>query len=125
MNKQMNVMIVDDYQTMRGVIRNLFNLNGFENTEEAGSVEDALTLLREKPFDLVIFDWYTGAMSGAEFLKTVRADARLKNIPFLVVSAESNPETMAEIKAAGASDFIAKPFNKATLSKRLTALFGE
>ena len=76
-------------------------------------------------YDLVIFDWYTGAMSGAEFLKTVRADARLKDIPFLVVSAESNPETMAEIKAAGASDFIAKPFNKATLSKRLTALFGE
>lgn len=121
----MNVLIVDDYQTMRGVIRNLFNLNGFENTTEAGTVEDALELLKTKPFDLVVFDWYTGAMSGQDFLKTVRAEEHLKNIPFVVVSAESNPETLAEIKAAGVSDFIAKPFNKATLSKRLTALFGE
>ncbi len=125
MNKQMNVLIVDDYQTMRGVIRNLFNLNGFENTAEAGTVEDALKLLKAKPFDLVIFDWYTGAMSGSAFLKAVHADERLKNIPFIVVSAESNSETLAEIKAAGVADFIAKPFNKATLSKRLTALFGE
>ena len=125
MNKQMNVLIVDDYQTMRGVIRNLFNLNGFENTAEAGTVEDALELLKTKPFDLVVFDWYTGAMSGQDFLKTVRADERLKDIPFVVLSAESNPETLAEIKAARASDFIAKPFNKATLGKRLTALFGE
>lgn len=121
----MNVLIVDDYQTMRGVIRNLFNLNGFENTTEAGTVEDALELLKTKPFDLVVFDWYTGTMSGQDFLKTVRAEEHLKNIPFVVVSAESNPETLAEIKAAGVSDFIAKPFNKATLSKRLTALFGD
>lgn len=121
----MKILIVDDYQTMRGVIRNLFNLIGFENTVEAGTTQEALDLLNQEQIGLVIFDWCTGPMSGDDFLKTVRADERLKNVPFVVISAESNRETTEKMHAAGASDFIAKPFTKATLNKRLTALFGE
>ncbi|HAW33626.1 MAG TPA: two-component system response regulator [Alphaproteobacteria bacterium] len=124
-DKGIRVLIVDDYQTMRGVIRNLFNLIGFENTVEAGTTGEALEILKKGGCGLVIFDWRTGPMPGEDFLKTVRADETVKDIPFIVVSAESNDELTDVMRRAGAADFIAKPFTKATLEKRLTALFGE
>lgn len=124
-NKEMKVLIVDDYQTMRGVIRNLFNQLGFDNTVEAGSTEEALSLLKgEAPFGLVVFDWYTGSMAGKDFIKTVHADSSLKDIPFVVVSSESSEQLLRTMKEIGASEFIAKPFTKATLKNRMINLFG-
>lgn len=123
-NKEISVLIVDDYQTMRGVIRNLLRQLGFHNTMEAGTTDEAMTLLNEKECGLVIFDWLTGPMSGTDFVKTVRTNEKLKDIPFIVVCAESNRELTASVRLAGVSDFIAKPFTEAMLKKTLTALFG-
>lgn len=123
-NKEIQVLIIDDYQTMRGVIRNLFNQLGFLNTAEAGTTQEALDSLKKDPCGLIIFDWHTGPMSGEDFLKEVHADPALKDIPFVVISAESGEEMTAAMRKAGAADFIAKPFTKATLKKRMATLFG-
>ena len=123
-DKAMRVLIVDDYQTMRGVIRNLFNQLGFLNTTEVASTDEALAVLEKQTYDLVIFDWRTGPLSGEEFLKKMRDNENLKKTQFVVVSAESNDELNAIMRNAGAADFIAKPFTKATLRKRMTTLFG-
>lgn len=123
-DKGICVLIVDDYQTMRGVIRNLFNQLGFFNTVEAATTDEALDILQKQTCGLVIFDWRTGPMSGEDFLKTMRGNEKLKDTPFVVVSAESNDELTAVMRNAGAADFIAKPFTKATLRKRMTTLFG-
>ena len=123
-NKEISVLIVDDYQTMRSVIRNLLRQLGFHNTSEAGTTEEALAILKEKECGLVIFDWLTGPMSGADFLKTVRADKKLEKLPFVVVCAESNQEVIATMREAGISDFIAKPFTQAMLKKKMETLLG-
>lgn len=124
LNKEMSVLIVDDYQTMRGVIRNLFNQLGFFNVSEAATTNEALSVLEQQPCGLVIFDWQTGPMTGEDFLKTMRNNPKLKDTAFVVVSAQSNDDLTDIMKNAGAADFIAKPFTKATLKKRMTALFG-
>ncbi|MBO4520686.1 MAG: response regulator [Alphaproteobacteria bacterium] len=123
-NKEISVLIVDDYQTMRGVIRNLLRQLGFHNTIEAGTTDEAMQALKEKECGLVIFDWLTGPMSGADFFKEVHKDEKLNKVPFIVVCAESNQEIIADIHQAGVADFIAKPFTEATLKKRMIALFG-
>ena len=123
-NKEISVLIVDDYQTMRGVIRNLLRQIGFHNTIEAGTTDEAMQALKEKECGLVIFDWLTGPMSGADFLKKIREDDNLQKVPFIVICAESNQEVIADIRQAGVADFIAKPFTEATLKKRMVALFG-
>ena len=123
-DKNIYVLIVDDYQTMRGVIRNLVNQSGFHNTIEAATTDEAFEKLKEHHCGLVIFDWRTGPMAGEDFLKTMRADPDLKDTRFIVVRAESNDELTAVIRKAGAADFIAKPFTQATLKKTMTALFG-
>ncbi len=123
-NKEMFVLIVDDYQTMRGVIRNLFNQLGFFNILEAATTNEALDVLKNTPCGLVIFDWQTGPMAGEDFLKTMRNDPLLKETAFVVVSAQSNDALSDVMRKNGAADFIAKPFTKATLKKRMTALFG-
>ena len=84
----------------------------------------ALDILQKQTCGLVIFDWRTGPMSGEDFLKTMRGNEKLKDTPFVVVSAESNEELTDVMRNAGAADFIAKPFTKATLRKRMTTLFG-
>ena len=123
-NKEISVLIVDDYQTMRGVIRNLLRQLGFHNTLEAGTTDEAMRILKENDCGLVVFDWLTGPMAGADFLKTIRADDELNKVPFIVICAESNQEVIADIRQAGVADFIAKPFTEATLKKRMVALFG-
>lgn len=124
-NKDMKVLIVDDYQTMRRVICNLFNQIGFESTLEAGTTGEALELLKkEGSCGLIVFDWHTGPMTGEDFLTAVRADEALKDIPFVVVSSESSDAQAAAMNKVGVAGFIAKPFTKATLKKRMTELFG-
>ena len=123
-NKEMTVLIVDDYQTMRGVIRNLLRQLGFQNTLEAGTTDEALTVLKEKECGLIIFDWLTGPMTGAEFYKTVRSNEKTENIPFIAISAETNRELNSAMRDAGVADFIAKPFTEAMLKKKMVALLG-
>ncbi len=125
-DKRMNVLIIDDYQTMRGVIRNLFNQLGFHNTFEAATTDEAARLLKEKgPFGLVVFDWHTGPADGGDFLAAVRSEEKTKNVPFILVSSESGKEQTEAMKKAGAADFMAKPFTKETLRKKMAGLFGD
>lgn len=123
-NKEISVLIVDDYQTMRGVIRNLLRQLGFYNTLEAGTTDDAIACLKEKKCGLIIFDWLTGPMDGAAFVKQVQADEKLKKVPFIVICSESNQEVTAAVRQAGIADFIAKPFTEAMLKKKMTAVLG-
>jgi two-component system, chemotaxis family, chemotaxis protein CheY len=120
----MNVLIVDDYKTMRTIIRNLLTQIGFSNLAEADDGASALAKLREGAFGLVISDWNMTPMSGLELLKQVRAEARLKSIPFIMVTAESKPENVAAAKEAGVSNYIVKPFTAETLSRKLEAVLG-
>ncbi len=123
-NKNMSILIVDDYKTMLRIIRNLLKQLGFNNVDEAIDGSSALTKLREKDFGLVISDWNMEPMSGLQLLKEVRADVKLKEIPFIMITAESKSENVIAAKEAGVSNYIVKPFNAATLKGKLTTVLG-
>jgi two-component system chemotaxis response regulator CheY len=116
-----NVLIVDDYATMRHILRGLLQQIGFTNIDDAADGTSALAKLREQPFDLVISDWNMEPMSGLALLKEVRADNALKNLPFIMVTAESKVENVVAAKEAGVSNYIVKPFNADTLKKKIEA----
>jgi two-component system chemotaxis response regulator CheY len=118
------VLVVDDYNTMRRILRNLLAQIGFSNVEEAEDGSAALRKLRERPFGLVISDWNMVPMSGLEFLKEVRSDGALKETPFIMITAESKTENVVAAKAAGVSNYIVKPFNADTLKKKIEAVLG-
>jgi len=120
----MNILIVDDYKTMLRIISNLLKQLGFKNIEEATDGSEALRKLREGNFNLVISDWNMAPMTGLQLLKEVRADAKLKPLPFIMVTAESKTENVVEAKTAGVSNYIVKPFNAETLKTKLTAVLG-
>jgi two-component system chemotaxis response regulator CheY len=124
-DKNMNVLIVDDYKTMLRIIRNLLKQLGFENVEEATDGGMALAKLREKSYGLVISDWNMEPMTGLQLLKEVRADARLKNTPFIMVTAESKTENVVSAKQAGVNNYIVKPFNAETLKSKISAVLGD
>jgi len=119
MDKNMNVLIVDDYKTMLRIIRNLLKQLEFDNVEEATDGTEALAKLRAGNFGLVISDWNMEPMTGLDLLKEVRADARLKNLPFIMITAESKTENVIAAKAAGVSNYIVKPFNAETLREKI------
>ncbi|MCK6453359.1 MAG: response regulator [Alphaproteobacteria bacterium] len=120
----MPILIVDDYKTMLRIIRNLLKQLGFDNVDEATDGSAALLKLRQRDFALVISDWNMEPMTGIELLREVRADARLKDLPFIMVTAESKTENVISAKAAGVSNYIVKPFNAATLKMKLAAVLG-
>ncbi len=122
--KNMPILIVDDYKTMLRIIRNLLKQLGFDNVDEATDGSGALSKLRDKEFDLVISDWNMEPMSGLQLLKEVRADVKLKETPFIMITAESKSENVIAAKEAGVSNYIVKPFNAATLKGKLTAVLG-
>ncbi|WPB82932.1 chemotaxis response regulator CheY [Sediminicoccus rosea] len=119
LDKNMNVLIVDDYKTMLRIIRNLLKQLEFDNVEEATDGAEALAKLRAGNFGLVISDWNMEPMTGLDLLKEVRADARLKNLPFIMITAESKTENVVAAKAAGVSNYIVKPFNAETLREKI------
>ncbi len=123
-DKNMSILIVDDYKTMLRIIRNLLKQLGFNSVDEAIDGSSALTKLREKDFGLVISDWNMEPMSGLQLLKEVRADVKLKEIPFIMITAESKSENVIAAKEAGVSNYIVKPFNAATLKGKLTTVLG-
>ncbi len=118
-DKSMNVLIVDDYKTMLRIIRNLLKQIEFNNVEEASDGGEALTKLRAGNFGLVISDWNMAPMTGLQLLQEVRADTRLKAMPFIMITAESKTENVIAAKAAGVSNYIVKPFNAETLKDKI------
>ena len=119
MDKNINVLIVDDYRTMLRIIRNLLKQLDFNNVDEAVDGQEALAKLRAGNFGLVISDWNMVPMTGLDLLKEVRADQRLKDMPFIMITAESKTENVVAAKQAGVSNYIVKPFNAETLREKI------
>jgi len=123
LNKNMRVMIVDDYTTMLRILRNLLRQLEINNVEEASDGDTAYHLMQKSPPDLVISDWNMAPVTGLDLLKRVRADAKLKHIPFIMVTAESKTENVVAAKQAGVSNYIVKPFNADTLRAKIASVF--
>ena len=123
-DKNMPILIVDDYKTMLRIIRNLLKQLGFDNVDEASDGSSALQRLRDKSYGLVISDWNMEPMTGLQLLREVRNDAKLKHIPFVMVTAESKTENVIAAKEAGVTNYIVKPFNAETLKQKMVAVFG-
>ena len=120
----MNILIVDDYKTMLRIIRNLLKQLGFNNVDEATDGSMALQKLRDKEYGLVISDWNMEPMTGIQLLREVRADAKLKALPFIMITAESKTENVIAAKEAGVNNYIVKPFNADTLKQKITSVIG-
>ncbi len=121
----MKVLVVDDYKTMVRIIRNLLKQLNFNNVDEASDGSAALRKLREGKFGLVVSDWNMEPMTGLQLLKEVRSDNALKDLPFIMVTAESKTENVIAAKQAGVSNYIVKPFNAATLKSKISSVLGE
>jgi len=121
----MQVLVVDDYKTMIRIIRNLLKQLGFENVDEAEDGSAALAKMRSKQYGLVISDWNMEPMTGFELLKEVRAADRLKETPFIMVTAESKTENVVAAKKAGVNNYIVKPFSAATLKGKMASVLGD
>jgi two-component system, chemotaxis family, chemotaxis protein CheY len=119
------VLVVDDYQTMIRIIRNLLKQLGFENVDEAADGAEALGKMRTKKYGLVISDWNMEPMTGYELLREVRADELLKPTPFIMVTAESKTENVIAAKKAGVNNYIVKPFNAQTLKSKMVSVLGD
>ena len=119
---KMRFLIVDDFSTMRRIIRNLLKELGYTNVDEAEDVM-ALAKLRSEPFDFVISDWNMPNMDGLTMLQNIRADPALCKLPVLMVTAEAKKENIIAAAQAGANGYIVKPFTAATLDEKLTKIF--
>jgi two-component system, chemotaxis family, chemotaxis protein CheY len=119
------VLVVDDYQTMIRIIRNLLKQLGFENVDEAADGAEALAKMRARKYGLVISDWNMEPMTGYELLREVRADELLKPTPFIMVTAESKTENVIAAKKAGVNNYIVKPFNVQTLKSKMASVLGD
>jgi two-component system chemotaxis response regulator CheY len=122
---RMNVLIVDDYKTMLRIVKNLLNQIGFTNVDEAEDGSAALQKVKAKDYGLIISDWNMQPMTGLQLLQEVRADAKLKHIPFIMVTAESKTENVVAAKQAGVNNYIVKPFNAATLKGKIATVLGD
>ncbi len=125
-DKNMNILIVDDYQTMLRIIKNLLKQLGFNNVDEATNGQIALDMIKKKKYGLVISDWNMEPMTGLELLKAVRGanDNNFSNVPFIMVTAESKTENVVAAKQAGVNNYIVKPFNAETLKTKIASVLG-
>jgi two-component system chemotaxis response regulator CheY len=122
-NLAMPVLVVDDYNTMVRIIRNLLRQVGFHDIDDASDGQSALKRLREKNYGLVISDWNMEPMTGYDLLREMRADLKLASVPFIMITAESKTENVIAAKQAGVSNYIVKPFNAQTLKSKIEAVF--
>lgn len=122
-DKNMKFLVVDDFSTMRRIVRNLLKELGFTNVDEAEDGVAALSKLKGGNFEFVVSDWNMPNMTGLELLKAIRADASLKHLPVLMVTAEAKKENIIEAAQAGASGYVVKPFTAATLEEKLNKVF--
>lgn len=123
MDKDMRILVVDDFSTMRRIIRNLLRELGFQNIQEADDGTTAWPMLQADNFDFLVTDWNMPGMAGIDLLKAVRADARLKTLPVLMVTAEAKREQIVEAAQAGVNGYIIKPFTAETLREKLDRIF--
>jgi two-component system chemotaxis response regulator CheY len=118
------VLVVDDYKTMRTILRSLLSQIGFHDVDDATDGGTALAKLREKHYGLVISDWNMQPMTGLQLLQELRSDAKLKSTPFIMITAESKTENVVAAKAAGVNNYIVKPFNAAVLKEKIEGTLG-
>ena len=123
MDKGMKILVVDDFSTMRRIIRNLLRDLGFDNTEEADDGATALPLLKSGKFDFLITDWNMPIMEGIDLVRTIRADGGLRELPILMVTAEARREQIVAAAQAGVNGYIVKPFNALTLEQKIAKIF--
>jgi len=123
LDKNMKILIVDDFSTMRRIIKNLLRDLGFNNTSEADDGSTALPMLKNGDFDFLITDWNMPGMQGIDLLKAVRSDPQLASLPVLLVTAEAKKEQIIEAAQAGVNGYIVKPFNAATLKEKIERIF--
>lgn len=124
MDLNMEVLIVDDFATMRRILKNILKQIGFTNISEADDGKSALNMLKKQKFDLVLCDWNMPEMPGIELLKQVRADDGLKDMPFVMVTAEAQKDNILAAVQAGVSNYVVKPFTAETISEKLGKVFG-
>ncbi len=125
LNKNMKILVVDDFSTMRRIVRNLLVELGFSGPliQEADDGENAMVMLKSQPFDMVVTDWNMPNMTGIDLLRAIRAEASLKGLPVLMVTAENNRDQIIAAAQAGVNGYIVKPFTAATLQEKLTKIF--
>lgn len=121
--QNLRFLVVDDFSTMRRIVRNLLKELGYTNVEEAEDGVEGLSKLRSGQFDFVVSDWNMPNMDGLEMLKQIRADAALSKLPVLMVTAEAKKENIIAAAQAGANGYVVKPFTAATLDEKLTKIF--
>jgi two-component system chemotaxis response regulator CheY len=123
LNKNMKILIVDDFSTMRRIVKNLLRDLGFSNTLEADDGLTALPMLEKGDFDFVVTDWNMPGMQGIDLLRHIRASDNLKHLPVLMITAEAKREQIIEAAQAGVNGYIVKPFTAATLKEKLDKIF--
>lgn len=123
MDKNMKILIVDDFSTMRRIIKNLLRDLGFTNTVEADDGQTALPKLQAGGIDFLVTDWNMPGMTGLDLLKAVREDANLMSLPVLMVTAEAKREQIVEAAQAGVNGYVIKPFTAATLKEKIDKIF--
>lgn len=119
----MKILVVDDFSTMRRIIKNLLRELGFTNTQEADDGNTALPMLKDGDFELLITDWNMPGMEGIDLLKAVRADPKLASLPVMMVTAEQKKEQIVMAAQAGVNGYIVKPFTAGTLKEKLDKIF--
>jgi two-component system chemotaxis response regulator CheY len=123
MNMSMKILIVDDFSTMRRIVKNLLHDLGYTNTHEADDGKTAWPLLQAGDFEFVVTDWNMPGMTGIDLLRNIRADARLAKLPVLMVTAEAQREQIIEAAKAGVNGYIIKPFTAVTLKEKIDKIF--
>lgn len=122
-DKNMKILVVDDFSTMRRIVKNILRQLNFVNIIEADDGSTALEILQREKIEFVVSDWNMPKMTGLELLKAIRADDALKHIPFLMVTAEAQQENIIEAVKSGVSNYIVKPFTAETLSQKINQIF--
>jgi len=123
MDRNMKILIVDDFSTMRRIVKNLLNDLGYTHTTEADDGKTAWPLLQAGEFDFVVTDWNMPGMTGIDLLKNIRADVRLSKLPVLMVTAEAQRDQIIEAAKSGVNGYIIKPFTAVTLKEKIDKIF--
>ena len=123
MDKNIKILIVDDFSTIRRIIKNLLRDLGFTNTDEADDGKTALAMLQTGKYEFLVTDWNMPGMTGIDLLRAVRNDAKLVGLPVLMVTAESKREQIIEAAQAGVNGYMVKPFTAATLQEKIDKIF--
>ncbi|HIJ21891.1 MAG: chemotaxis protein CheY [Gammaproteobacteria bacterium] len=123
MDKGMRILVVDDFVTMRRIVKNLLGELGFKNLDEADDGRTALPILQQGGVDFLVTDWNMPGMTGLDLVKAVRADPKLKNTPVLMVTAEAKKAQIIEAAKAGINGYVVKPFTAGTLNQKIEKIF--